>query len=76
MESVRSVVANGPGFSLAAVTHPYAEIYGGGKAISVPIAGEVETYSIALVSKRTRFNSALLDIFVAYCHSLFREHFD
>lgn len=76
MESVRSAVANGLGFSLAVITNPYAETYGGGKAVSVPIAGEVETLSIVLISKRTGFNSALLDTFIAFCHALFREHFD
>lgn len=63
------------GFSLAVITQPYAATHGGGKAIAVPIGGEVETLSIVLVSKRTGFNSALLDTFIAYC-PLFREHFD
>ena len=76
MESVHSAVAHGLGFSLAVITHPYAETYDGGKAISVPIAGDVETLSVVLVSKRTGFNSALLDKFIMFCQSQLREPSD
>ena len=76
MESVRSAVANGLGFSLGSMKHPYAHTYDGGNVISVPIAGRVETLSIVLVSKRTDSNSALIDNFKVFCHSLFSEHVD
>ncbi len=72
IESVRSAVANGLGFSLSVMKPDHDETYGGGRVVSIAIAGEVDRLPIVLVRKQGQAPSGLLDSFQAFCQTLFQ----
>ena len=73
MESVRSAVANGLGFSLSVMKLSHAETYDGGRVVSVPIANDTDPISIVLIRKREMAPSNLIDNFVDFCKVYFLE---
>ncbi len=69
MESVRSAVANGLGYSLAVMPMTRNDTYDGGKVICVPLTDEIDPLSVVLISKVTATESALVENFIAYSKS-------
>jgi DNA-binding transcriptional LysR family regulator len=73
MESVRSAVGNGLGFSLSVMQPRPAEAYDGGRVVSLPIADEVEPIRVVLARKRGRATTGLLASFSDHCRSFFAD---
>lgn len=71
MESVRSAVSNGLGFSLSVMKTDPAEAYGGGTVVTVSIADNVEPLAIVLVRKQGMPLSSQLEAFSLFCENYF-----
>ncbi|MGQ7845605.1 LysR family transcriptional regulator [Granulosicoccus sp. 3-233] len=69
MESVRSAVANGFGFSLAVMATTHTETHDGGHVVSIPLTDDIDTLSVVLICKDSSSESALLENFIAFCKS-------
>ena len=69
MESVRSAVANGFGYSLAVMPTTQADTHGGGKVVSIPLSDDIDPLSVVLISKDSAGESALIESFIAFCKS-------
>ena len=72
MESVRSAVSNGLGFSLSVMKpeHPAQGV------VAVPIADEVEPLAIVLLQKRNATTSTQVERFSSFCEKFFEERYD
>jgi len=73
MESVRSAVGNGLGFSITVMQPRPAETYDGGRVVSVPIADEAEPIRVVLARKRGQTPTGLLANFTDHCRSFFAD---
>jgi len=67
MESVRSAVANGLGYSLAVMPSTQTETHGGGHVVSIALADDIDPLSVVLISKERSAESALIENFIAFC---------
>ena len=69
MESVRSAVSNGLGFSLSVM-----KLDGdNGHVVSVPIADDIESLAIVLVRKQAAPVSAQIERFSSFCETYFKD---
>jgi DNA-binding transcriptional LysR family regulator len=73
MESVRSAVSNGLGFSLSVMPLKYSDTYGGDRVISVPIEDNVDLLSIVLIRRRGSVPSGLIVRFTSFCEAFFSD---
>lgn len=71
MESVRSAVSNGLGFSLSVMNLDYSETYDGGRVVSVPIMEDIDPLAIVLVRKQGSVPSRQIDNFALFCAEYF-----
>ena len=72
MESVRSAVANGLGFSLSVMKLNHSTTYDGSRVISIPINDDVDRLAIVLVRKQIAVPSAQVDKFAMFCEDYFK----
>ena len=73
MESVRSAVSNGLGFSLSVMKLDHAETYGGGRVVSIPIVDDIRPLAIVLVRKQGLVPSDQIDKFSSFCAEYFKD---
>ncbi len=73
MESVRSAVANGFGYSLAVMPTTHTYTHDGGHVVSIPLADDLEPLSVVLICKAGTRESALIENFIAFCKSRFHH---
>ncbi len=73
MESVRSAVSNGLGFSLSVMPLKYSDTYGGERVISVPIADEIDSLAIVLVRRQGSVSPRLIEKFSLFCEAFFKN---
>jgi DNA-binding transcriptional LysR family regulator len=73
MESVRSAVANGLGFSLSVMKLGHSDTYDGGRVVSVPIADDINPLAIVLVRKQGSLPSGQIDNFSSFCEEYFKQ---
>lgn len=73
MESVRSAVANGLGFSLSVMKPGHSEAYDGGRMVSVPIANDINPLAIVLLRKQGSIPSGQIDNFSSFCEEYFKN---
>ena len=71
MESVRSAVASGLGFSLSVMPLGHSQTYAGGHLVSVPISDAIETLAIVLVRKKGAMVSSQIESFCRFCADYF-----
>jgi len=71
MESVRSAVSNGLGFSLSVMRLDHAETYDGGRVVSIPIMDDIDPLAIVLVRKQGSVQSEQIDKFSLFCEAYF-----
>ncbi len=71
IESVRSAVGNGFGFSLSVMRPPHDGTYDGHRVVRVPIAGDVAPVALVLARAKGRGGSGLHDNFSAFCKAHF-----
>ncbi|MEM7207455.1 MAG: LysR family transcriptional regulator [Pseudomonadota bacterium] len=71
MESVRSAVAHGLGFSLSVMSSNYRDTYGGGHIVSIPIDGDVKPLAIVLIRKNGSSLIRQIDEFSQFCANYF-----
>lgn len=71
MESVRSAVANGLGFSLSVMKVPHKDTYDGGRVVSVPIKEKVNPLPIVLITRGEAKQWAQLVKFSEFCSDYF-----
>ena len=76
MESVRSAVSNGLGFSLSVMplkySGTYSDTYGGERVISVPIADDIDSLAIVLVRRQGSVSPRLIEKFALFCETFFK----
>ena len=75
MESVRSAVSNGLGFSLSVMKLGHREIYDEGRVVSVPIADDITPLAIVLIRKRGAPLSGQIENFSLFCKRHFNNAF-
>ena len=75
MESVRSAVSNGLGFSLSVMRLEHDDTYDGGRVVSVPIADDIEPLVIVLVRRQAAVPSRQIDKFSSFCEAYFKNSF-
>lgn len=73
MESVRSAVANGLGFSLSVMRLGHTATYDGGRVIPVPIEEGIDRLAIVMVRSRSRGCSRQIENFSAFCEQYFNN---
>lgn len=73
LESVRSAVANGFGFSLSVMPAGRDETHGGGRVVSVAIDGKVEPLPVVLVSAAGVTQPPLIEDFAEFCEAYLRN---
>lgn len=73
MESVRSAVANGFGYSLAVMPTTHTDTHDGGHVVSIPLADDMEPLSVVLICKADTSDSMLIENFIAFCKSRFNH---
>jgi len=73
MESVRSAVANGLGFSLSVMRLGHTATYDGGRVIPVPIEEGIDRLAIIMVRSRSRGCSRQIENFSAFCEQYFNN---
>lgn len=71
IESVRSAVGNGFGFSLLALRPTHNQTYDGRKVATIPIADDVTGISIVLASRADHWNTSPMNRFADHCRSYF-----
>lgn len=71
MESARSAVSNGLGFSLSVMKLDHGDIYDGDRVVSVPIADDIDPLAIVLVRKQAAPASAQIERFSSFCEKYF-----
>jgi DNA-binding transcriptional LysR family regulator len=76
MESVRSAVANGLGFSLSVMKLNHTATYDGSRVVSIPIKGNADRLAIVLVRKQAAVASAQVDKFAVFCRDYFTTRID
>lgn len=69
MESVRSAVANGFGYSLAVMPTTQTNTHDGGHVVSISLTDDIEPLPVVLICKSGTGKSALVDNFIAFCKS-------
>ena len=75
MESVRSAVSNGLGFSLSVMKLDHGHACDGGRVVSVPIADDINPLAIVLLRKQAAPVSAQIERFSSFCETFFsRAH--
>jgi DNA-binding transcriptional LysR family regulator len=74
MESVRSAVANGLGFSLSVMKLENADSYAGDPIVSVPIFEHVNDLAVVLIRTRSLLDSVLLNNFSDFCEAHFANY--
>ncbi len=72
MESVRSAVANGLGFSLSVMKPAHSTTCDGKQLVSVAISDDIDPLAIVLVRKQAAPSSGLIDKFAAFCEHYFK----
>ena len=73
LESVRSAVANGLGFSLSVMRLEHSIVYDSIRVASIPIADDLEPLAIVLVRRKEAAESSLIESFSSYCQAHFAE---
>jgi len=73
MESVRSAVSNGLGFSLSVMKLDQGDAYDGGRVVSVPIADDIKPLAIVLVRKQAAPASQQIEKFSLFCEEYFNS---
>jgi len=73
MESVRSAVSNGLGFSLSVMKLDHTQNHEGGSVVSVPISGNINPLAIVLVRRQGAALSTQLENFSAFCERYFNN---
>lgn len=73
MESVRSAVSNGLGFSLSVMKLGHEEIHDGGSVVSVPIADDIEPLAIVMIRKQGAPLSGQIEKFSLFCEKHFNS---
>jgi len=73
MESVRSAVSNGLGFSLSVMRLDHKDTYGGGHVVSVPIADDIDPLAIVLIRKQGASLSGQIENFSVFCEQYFNN---
>jgi DNA-binding transcriptional LysR family regulator len=73
MESVRSAVSNGLGFSLSVMRLDHSDTYDGGRVVSVPIVDDINPLAIVLVRKQGAVQSRQIDKFSSFCEEYFKN---
>jgi len=73
MESVRSAVGHGLGFSILSMRPFSQESYEGQRVVPVEITEEIEPTPVVIAHKAGRRPDAMTDAFVSFCKSLFRS---
>ncbi len=76
MESVRSAVANGLGFSLSVMKLNHTATYDGGRVVTISIRDDVDKLAIVLVRKQATVASAQVDKFAMFCRDYFTRHIE
>jgi DNA-binding transcriptional LysR family regulator len=72
MESVRSAVGHGLGFSIFSM-RPFSEVsYEGHRVVPVEIAEDIEPTPVVIARKAGRRPDPMTDAFVAFCKAMFR----
>ena len=73
MESVRSAVSNGFGFSLSVMRFDYKDIDNGSRVVSVPIEDDIKPLAIVLVRKQGAPQSTQIEKFSLFCEKYFNN---
>ena len=73
MESVRSAVSNGLGFSLSVMKLGHNDTYDGGNVVSVPIADDIDPLAIVLIRKQAASLSGQIEKFSLFCEQYFNH---
>ena len=73
MESVRSAVSNGLGFSLSVMKLAHKDAYDGDHVVSIPIADDIEPLAIVLVRKQGASLSGQIKRFSLFCEEYFNN---
>jgi len=73
MESVRSAVSNGLGFSLSVMKLDHADACDGSRVISVPIADDINPLAIVLLRKQAAPVSTQIVRFSSFCETHFKR---
>ncbi len=73
MESVRSAVGNGLGFSFTGMRTASDLSHDGHRFVSLPIADDVATLDVVLACREDTRDSALVGDFSEFCRQLFRQ---
>ena len=73
MESVRSAVSNGLGFSLSVMKLDHDGACDGGRVVSVPIADDINPLAIVLLRKQAAPVSAQIERFSSFCETFFKR---
>lgn len=73
MESVRSAVSNGLGFSLSVMQPSHQDNYDGGHVVSVPIADDIDPLAIVLIRKQDAALSGQIEKFSLFCEQYFNN---
>lgn len=73
MESVRSAVANGFGYSLAVMPTTQADTHGGGKVVSITLSDDIAALPVVLISKHGSGESTLIENFIGFCKTRLRH---
>ncbi len=71
MESVRSAVSNGLGFSLSVMKLDHGGA--GGRVVSVPIADDINPLAIVLLRKQAAPVSVQIERFSSFCETYFKH---
>ncbi len=76
MESARSAVSNGLGFSLSVMNLERSDACGSKRVVSVPIADDIDPLPIVLLRKKTAPVSAQIERFSSFCEQFFETSQD
>jgi len=73
MESVRSAVSNGLGFSLCVMKLGQSENYDGSRVVSIPIEGDIHPLAIVLIRKQGASLSGQIEKLSLFCENYFNN---
>jgi DNA-binding transcriptional LysR family regulator len=73
MESVRSAVANGLGFSLGVIEPKYKASADAGRAVSVPISDQIDPLSVVLARRKGAVLSGQMAQLASFCRQYFHN---
>lgn len=73
MESVRSAVSNGLGFSLSVMKLGHRDTYDGGRVVSIPIVEDIDPLAIVLIRKKGSLLTGQIKNFWIFCEKYFDD---